>query len=150
MTQAQFKPTYRPGRARLKWAGLGWALGSGPGPAHHYLWGTMNWSTTSSLNTVVQVRIFSALKMNMIFQTAPVTRQVHRVLYGTCWRGPLLVHGNYESSLVYFCVYMKDTVCSSLCRSELLNSSSFKKYINAVPAQLSIMKIDNVVFSNYT
>ena len=47
--------------------------------------------------------------------------------YSTCWRGPLLVHGNYESSLVYFCVYMKDTVCSSLCRSELLNSSSFKK-----------------------
>ena len=43
----------------------------------------------------------------------------------TCWRGPLLVHGNYESSPVYFCVYMKDTVCSSLCRSELLNSSSF-------------------------
>ena len=47
------------------------------------------------------------------------------VPYHTCWRGPLLVHGNYESSLVYFCVYMKDTVCSSLCRSELLNSSSF-------------------------
>ena len=45
----------------------------------------------------------------------------------TCWRRPLLVHGNYESSLVYFCVYMKDKVCSSLCRSELLNSSNFLK-----------------------
>jgi len=31
----------------------------------------------------------------------------------TCWRGPLLAHGNYKSSLVYFCVLhciMKDTV----------------------------------------
>jgi hypothetical protein len=47
----------------------------------------------------------------------------------TCWRAPLLAHGNYESSLVYFCVLyciMKDTVgLSQLGRSELLNFSSF-------------------------
>ena len=51
--------------------------------------------------------------------------EIMDTLADTCWRGPLLAHGNYESSLVYFCVYMKDTVYSSLCRSELLNSSSF-------------------------
>jgi hypothetical protein len=35
------KPTSGPGRglglAGLKWAGLGWALGFEPSPAHHYL-----------------------------------------------------------------------------------------------------------------
>ena len=33
--QAQFKPGGGLGRAGLKWAGLGQALGFGPGPAHH-------------------------------------------------------------------------------------------------------------------
>src|ERR1700683_4809528 len=34
--QARFKPASGLGWAGLKRAGLGWALGFGPGPAHHY------------------------------------------------------------------------------------------------------------------
>ena len=29
--------------------------------------------------------------------------------FSTCWRGPFLVHGNYKSSLSYFCVYLRRT-----------------------------------------
>ena len=32
--------------------------------------------------------------------------------YITCWRGPLLAHGNYKSSLSYFCVYLMKNQCA--------------------------------------
>jgi hypothetical protein len=40
--QAQFKPANGPGWAGLKRAGLGQALGFGPGPAHHYSTGIVH------------------------------------------------------------------------------------------------------------
>jgi hypothetical protein len=62
----------------------------------------------------------------------------------------LLVHGNYKSSLVYFCVYMtKETVSPSqlvVQRCQILSAC----FTNAVPAQFPIMKPDSGVFSNYT
>ena len=76
-------------------------------------------SSNGSLSTVIDVDR-STSKSRPVGMRLQIRRR-------TCWRGPLLAHGNYESSLFYFCVYMKDTVCSSLCRSELLNSSSFLK-----------------------
>ena len=64
----------------------------------------------------------------------------------TCWRGPLLVHGNYKSSLFYFCVYVtKETVHPSQhFRSELPNSCNIFHQCN-----LGIMKPDSLFFSDY-
>ena len=72
---------------------------------------------------------------------------------GACWtccRGPLLVHGNYESSLFYFYVYITKKQCA---HHNFVGQNYWillaVSPVNAVSTQLFIMKSDSMVFSNY-